>query len=203
MAVVTFPAFHVTGPVHHYVKQGAAVPSNTNPILYLGTAEVQPRIKIDHARKPIMNDIAGTTLPAQKKDDGQIASLAVLLNYFSQSTVQAVRVFGRQGRFSRGSLVYGVSTFQVWQVFENALGNLGLYPNLPIGYFWPQVDWMSLEDGPGNQDQKILCQWEASNLFTPQAQTNIVNNVVGPGEREWVLYSQNPNDFPPEVRVPQ
>jgi len=196
MAAAAFPGFHVTGPVHHYVA-----PFGLGDPLYLGTAEVQPRVQVSNARKQIMNDIAGTSLAAQEKDDGQIAAIGVLLNRFSQTTLFALRPSGFQARFSRGQLVYGYKTFALWMVFENFLdaATRAMYPNLPIGYYWPQVDWVDIEDAPGNQDQKVMCQWKASNQWTGQASPD----VVADGERSWFLYSQNVAYFPASVLVPQ
>lgn len=214
MADLSFPAYHVTGPVHHYVR----VPDpynlgSQNAIEYLGTCEVQPRVQVTYAKVPIMNDIAGRSLPAQKKDDGQSATIAALLNRFSQNTLYNLRAAdlvygaGRQGRFARGLLMYGVKTFELWQVFENYLDpdTRAQYPDLPIGYYWPQVEWVALEDVPGNSDQKIVCQWEASAEFTGLP-TGVGNSpTVQSGTREWVLFSQTDNltVFPNEVRQPQ
>jgi len=214
MPSAAFPAYHVTGPVHHYVRipdpygQGSQ-----GAILYLGTCEVQPRVQISYAKVPIMNDIAGRTLPAQKKDDGQSATIAALLNRFSQDTLYEARsadLFygaGRQGRFARGTLMYGVKTFELWQVFENYLDvdTRAMFPDLPIGYYWPQVEWVALEDVPGNSDQKVLCQWEASALWTGLPDGIGTSATVAAGTREWMLFSQVDDlaRFPADVRIPQ
>lgn len=202
MADPTYPAYHVTGPVHHYVR----LPGDALPY-YLGTCETQPRVAITHVRRPIMNDVAGPDIPAQKKDGGHGATLSVLLNRFSQGTFAYLRPAGLQGRFSRGQLIYGVKTFELWQVFENYLDATvrAQYPDLPIGYYWPQVDWTETEDMPGNIDQKVLCQWEASAQWTGLANgVGLANaNQVVAGNRRWLLYSQNVADFPAAVLVPQ
>jgi len=217
VAEASFPAFHVTGPVHHYVRfpDWSVAVGATSDIQYLGTCEVQPRVQITYAKLPVMNDIAGRTLPAQKKDDGQTATIAALINRMSQDVLwnlrasELVKNAGRQGRFARGQLMYGIKTFELWQVFENYLDvdTRALYPDLPIGYYWPQVEWAVLEDAPGNSDQKVLCQWEATPMFTglpAMVGTTSANQVVA-GTREWLLFSQSDDltTFPLDVRVPQ
>jgi len=214
MADATFPAFHVTGPVHHYYRRPARYVGDqwANRIYYLGTAVTQPRMAVTHVRRPVMNDIAGPDVPAQKKDGGRLAAISVLLNRFSHWALDDLKPLGQQGRFNRGLLVYGVKTFELWQVYENgvaALGDAGLralYPDLPLGYYWPQVDWVTNEETPGNVDEQVLVQWEASELFTglpTLVGTTPVGNAVPNGAREWLLFSQAVAAFPDEVRVPQ
>ncbi len=216
MAVATFPAFHVTGPVHHYVRRPAryAGDPNANSIFYLGTAETQPRMAVTHVRRPIINDLAGPDVPAQKKDGGRLASISVLFNRFSHWALDDLRPPGRASRFSRGQTVYGVKTFELWQVYENTVLAVGppvnadlgaLYPDLPWGFYWPQVDWVTDEHTPGNIDEKVLVQWEASEVFTglPTLVGRADGATVIASHREWVLFSQAAADFPAAVRVPQ
>lgn len=209
MAEATFPAYHITGPVHHYYRRPARFVGDPfgNTIYYLGTAETQPRMGITHIRRPIINDVAGPDVPAQKKDGGRVASVSVLFNRFSHWAADDLTPPGQAGRFSRGLLVYGVKTFEVWQVFENWLDVdvRAQFPDLPIGFYWPQVDWTAQEETPGNIDEKRLFQWEASEQWTGMPTGVGVNspNVVPAGSREWLLFSQNPAAFPADVRVPQ
>lgn len=203
MASQSFPAYRVTGPVHHYVA--APLPTGGGYIYYLGTAEVQPIVRWQPQMKPIMNDIGGGSIPVQYKDDGEMATIAVNLNYVSLRALDYIGAMGgnsgRQGRFSRGQPILGLKSFRLWQVFENWLdvGTRALYPDLPIGYYWPQVKWVDLQDAPGNIDQKKNAAWECIPYFTPQN----VYSAVAAGEREWVLYSTAAADFPTDVRVPQ
>lgn len=214
MADATFPAFHVTGPVHHYYRRPARYAGDpwANKVYYLGTAETQPRLAVSHVRRPIINDIGGPDVPSQKKDGGRLAAISVMFNRFSHWAIGDLKPPGQQGRFSRGQVVYGVKTFELWQVYENAVGALtdtglaALYPDLPLGYYWPQVDWVTNEETPGNIYEKIMVQWEASELFTDLATlvgTSPVGTAPFAGSREWLLFSQDPTTFPAEVRVPQ
>lgn len=200
MAAAAYPAFHVTGAVHHYVNwSGLSAP------LYLGTAESTPQIKLVSTSKPVMNDITGPTLPAQKVETGEMAQIGVAFNRFSYGTRATLNTHtgpGRRGRFDRGLLKFGRYTFQLWQVFENATDATvrALYPGLPLGFYWPQVELLS-KDSPriGNQDELWVPTFEAQPYFTPQA----VATTVASGEREFFLYSQADADFPAAVLVPQ
>ncbi len=200
MADQAFPAYHVTGAVHHYVSwAGLAAP------IYLGTCESTPQIKLIDTSKPVMNDITGPTLPAQKVETGEMAMIGCAFNRFSYSSRTSLTLRagpGRRGRFSRGLLRFGRTTFELWQVFENALdaGVRAVYPNLPLGYYWPQVELLS-KDSPriGNQDELWVASFEAQPYHVPQANPSA---VVG-GEREFFLYSQADASFPTAVLVPQ
>lgn len=202
MAAAAFPAFHVTGAVHHYVRWPGLADSAA---IYLGTAESTPQLKFVNAAKPVMNDITGPMLPAQKVEGGEMATIAVAFNRFSAAT-RALLVArdggGRRGRFSRGLLRFGRTTFELWQVFENYLNAdvRALYPSMSIGFYWPQVEMVG-RDMPrlGNQDELWVPTFEAQPLFVPQADPT----TVGAGEREFYLYSQDPANFPAGVQVPQ
>lgn len=213
MAASASPAFQVTGAVHHYVASGLHGTSPTP--LYLGTAESTPQVRFQEMGKPVMNDVTGPLLPAQKVDGGEMATIAVALNYFSYSTFSTMRLWsantgaahmGRRNRFSRGLTRYGRATFRLWQVFENALdsGIRATYPNLPLGRYWPQVELITKEvPREGTQDQLIVVTFEAQPYFVPQASPT----TVASGEREFFLFSELDADFPNSpnggVLVPQ
>lgn len=199
MAAPAYPAFQVTGAVHHYVAW-----PGTNP-LYLGTAEATPQVRKVKTSKPVMNDSTGPVLPAQKVNTGEMAVIAVPFNRFSQATVDALLLRtgpGRQGRFSRGTLKFGVNTFVLWQVYENSLNPVqrALYPGLHRGYYFPQVELLD-ENLPrtGNTDELWVPTFEAQPYFVPQADPT----QVQAGEREFWLYSQDDASFPTDVLVPQ
>jgi len=200
MAAAAFPAFHVTGAVHHYVQwTGLAAP------LYLGTAESTPQIKFVDTGKPVMNDITGPLLPAQKVEGGEMATMAVAFNRFSQGTRTSLLERaggGLRDRFSRGRLRFGWRTFSLWQVFENYLdaNARALYPNMHIGFYWPQVEMVG-KDSPrlGTQDELWVPTFEAQPYFIPQAGASTVTG----DERSFWLYSQDVADFPAAVQVPQ
>lgn len=199
MAAAASPAFHVTGAVHHYVRYlGISTP------IFLGTCEATPAIRFQEMSKDVMNDIFGPRLPGQRVEAGEIATISAPLNRFSKSSLQAmlgVIAPARRTRYSRGQLVFGRNTFELWQVFENYYNGLvSSYPGLEPGYYWPQVHLVA-KDLPrlGNQDQLYVLNCEAHPKWIAQANAT----VVAAGEREFQLFSSAPADFPVEVQVPQ
>lgn len=215
MAVLSLPDYHVTGPVHHYLRSPAA----PNQIFYLGTAETTPRVELRPAYQDVMNDIAGRSLPAQRTFDGESAMIGTVLTRFSKSAyawaLQAGVMIapGFEGRFSRGSLVYntrvpgGLSTarntarsFELWLVFENYWNPAYQSPNQTPGYYFPQcVFAQHVRDTLGTAAEKMLLAIDAQPYWMPQQS---IANVSGT-ERAWLLYSTAEADFPVDVRVPQ
>lgn len=200
MANQAYPTFHVTGAVHHYVSwTGLAAP------IYLGTCESTPQLKLISTSKPVMNDITGPTLPAQKLETGEMGLIGCAFNRFSYGTRLALinrSGPGRRNRFDRGVLKYGRYTFEMWQVFENSLDASirAIYPNLPRGFYFPQVELLSKESPRyGNQDELWVASFEAQPYYVPQSNPSVVQT----GEREFFLYGQDDSLFPAAVLVPQ
>lgn len=207
MAQPSFPAYNVTGAVHHYIR----TPATEGLIYYLGTCEVQPDIQIWELSANAMNDEAGRILPGQKTDQGQKADLALQMSRFSQKAYDILMTprginngltvdLGHQGRFSRGSLIFGVKTIELWQVFENATNVAFRGPNMPLGYYWPQVE--VLNHAPvklGTQETHLLIVAEAQPWKIPQANSQAVSG----NERSWVLYQVDDAAFPADVLIPQ
>lgn len=202
MAVPSFPEFHVTGPVHHYVR----VP-NISSIFYLGTAEVTPKVEHRPFYSDTFNDIGGTQVPMQRTEQGEMGVMGVLLNRFSKDAYDKITqvgasVVGRghRGRFSRGALVFGLGSFELWQVFENATNPAFRSTGLEMGYYWPQVDLgPHTRDRLGSDTEKLLVVFEAYPYWIPQNSPSTVSGT----ERSWQLYDMNDSSFPAAVRVPQ
>lgn len=212
MATPSFPDVHVTGPVHHYIR--AARGSDPNVIYYLGACEVTPQVQSKKYTKPAMNTIAGAVLPLQKTYQGNAATVSALLTYFSKSAITQILesdnasgntpIAGTESRWSRGHLVFGQSTFELWQVYENFFNpTAGVVTNgLEIGYYWPQVELLEEQRlAEGTQEQQIMYVFDCQPYWVPQASHTVVNEVAN--ERGWILYTNDPNDFPADVRVPQ
>lgn len=205
MATPSFPDYHVTGAVFHFIKT-----PNSGSIYYLGTCEDKPDIFIHEAHRPVMNDEAGHVLPGQKTDQGQRADIGLTLTKYSElayAFLQAIRgtanglqvAVGQAGRFSRGSTVFGSKTFELWQVFENSL-NSTYRRSQPLGYYWPQVE--VVDHGPvrlGTQEKVLQLVLDAQPWKVPQASPTAVTGY----ERSWVLYQNDDEAFPAAVLVPQ
>lgn len=202
MASLSLPAYHVTGAVHHFLRSPAS-PSN---IYYLGTAETTPRVELRPAYRDIMNDIAGRTLPGQRTFDGEAAMIGTVLTRFSKEAyawiLQAGVTIapGFEGRYSRGSLVFGVKTFELWLVFENYWNPLYRTPNQTPGYYFPQCMLAAhTRDTLGTEGEKLLLAIDAQPYWLPQQSINAVQG----NERSWLLHSTAEADFPVGVQVPQ
>ena len=206
MAVPSFPSVNVTGPVHHYVRT-----LNSTNIYYLGTAEVTPQMRRRTYKTDVKNDIAANQLPFQRTYDGEAATLGVLLTRYAKLTEAAIDLRtnpltllqsarGRDSRWSRGSLIYGQWTFELWQVFENFSNPVVATPGLEIGWYWPQVELLDHDqEESGTRAQKLQYVFDCTPKWTGQLSAT----VVAPGEREWLLYSTDPLLFPTDVQVPQ
>lgn len=205
MAIPSFPDFQVTGAVHHYIR----TPDDGN-ILYLGTAEVTPKVAHKPFYKDVMNDIAGKSLPAQKTHDGEMAVIGVLLTRYSKAgygeltdvgIAAGIQVTsGRESRFARGALAFGTQTFELWQVFENATDAAFRQVDMELGYFWPQVLLASHDrDTLGTEAEKLMLVFEAY----PQRQPYASASQVGPTGGQWLLYRFDDAAFPTDVLVPQ
>jgi hypothetical protein len=216
-----FPAFHVTGAVHCWV--GTDAPGTTSNVYFLGTCQVQPQFQIQQVSTDVHNDLVGPSLPAQKIDNGEVGSLGLALNRFSKSTLQVLRLLragggvssnpGRRNRYSRGGLVYGSRTFQLWCVFDNALDGAGalcatnaaprsLFPGLEAGFWFPQVEILAESDmqlGNGKDEVKLMT-FEAQPYFQPISSGY---TAVNSGDRQFTLYSNLDAAFPAVVCAPQ
>lgn len=207
----SFPEVHVTGPVHHCIKLwGEGTP------FYLGTAEVTPQMQIRTYRTNTMNDIAGKTLPFQKHWDGQAATVSVLLTRFSKEAVRQLKMIaknsdihlspGNERRWARGSLVYPFACVTLWQVYDNFVNPFGASTGLEPGYVWFQAEVLQMDEVKlGTQGQGLLCVFDCTPQWIPQASSTAVNDAVN--ERGWSLYSQSEDYFDgtigPAVQIPQ
>jgi hypothetical protein len=179
-------------------------------VYYLGTAEVTPQVQATRYVSPGMNDTAGKTLPMQKTNDGEDARIVSLFTRYSKPVYNLLRTNllmpapGFETRWARGGLVYGQMTFELWLVFEQFFNPLGTTAGLEPGFYFPQVELRqhNLEKG-GTQVEGKLMVFDASGYWIPQASSQ----AVAGNERGWVLYSQNPADFPitgtDRVDIPQ
>lgn len=220
MAAAAFPAFHVTGAIHHYI----AAYGSTTP-LYLGTCESHPSVSFQETFTDVRNDMTGPSLPAQRIENGEVGNLAIGLNRFSKATwlgFLASNAPGNRGRWSRSNLVFGGIAVQLWMVFENFLDNTvkAQFPSMEIGWYWPQVhitgkEYPRLGNG---QDTLLVIHGEAHPQFTGNAINAQATGVADPtavaaGERQFFMYSSDSTGtytfgagvgyFPAAVRVPQ
>lgn len=206
MAALALPDFHVTGPVHQFVR----TPGTGGAALYLGTSEVTPKVDVKPMVGDVFNDIGGRAIPMQKTDQGEMAVVGTLLNRYSQGTMNTILARGakikkgQRTRGSKGSLLFGVADFELWLVFENAMpfapGAGNRVNGLELGYYFPRaIIGGQTDDALGTDVRKALMVFECYEYMLPQASATAVQG----NERSWLLYSTVDADFPADVRVPQ
>lgn len=199
MAIPSFPSVHTTGPVHHYVRTADA-----SSIYYLGTAEVSPKMQVQRAYVDVINDKSGPILPHQRIDAGESAVIGVMLTDFSKSALSAVMMAGAikglrtgpaiGGGLSRGSLVFGQQTFELWQVFD-FYGTTQATPGLEPGRYWPQVTLVAPQDEQvGTSGAKVMAVFDAQPQRVPR-------NGNTPGS--FILARWDTDAFPADVLLPQ
>lgn len=203
MAVISLPAFHVTGPVHHFIR----TPQEEPDIWFLGTAEVTPKVEHRVMQADTFNDIGGSMVPMQRTAQGEMAVIGTLLNRFSKGAVDLLNnlsaqplAAGFEGRFSRGPLVFGVSSFELWLLFDFATNPAFRSPGLEMGYYFPQcVVGGKTRDRLGTDTEKFLLVAEAYPFWVPQASANSISGF----ERAWQLYANDDASFDLTQLVPQ
>lgn len=194
MAIASLPEFHVTGAIHHFIRT-----PQLEQIMYLGTAEVTPNIEHRIMRADVFNDIGGTGVPMQRTNQGQMAVIGTLLNRFSKGAIVALKnlsaqpvAAGQEGRFSRGALVFGPSTFELWLLYEFSTNPTFRSDGLELGRYYPQVDVTGINSPRlGTDVEKCLLVMEAYPYWIPQTSTNTVAGT----ERGWMLYDQSDLGF--------
>jgi hypothetical protein len=207
MALPSFPSINVSGVVHHYVRITSV--GGSQEIYALGQAEVTPQMTRLKHKQRVMNDIAGKTLPFQKTYDGEDARVSVLLSRFSnlawgalleqdESLGGLIPIAGQESRWARGSLVYGQTSFELWQVYDNFFAPAGVDvgENLEIGWYWPQVEIVEHDTiAAGTQAEKLMLVFECTAYWIDYEDTS--GDYGPPGG--WLLYSNNPAFFPAAV----
>lgn len=161
---VSYPAIHTTGPIHHYLRASGTF--GTGDIWYLGTCETQPVLRINRYSKAVFNDIAGRSIPIQETHDGHDADIGLALSRFSQLAYLQLQKYsdsansiyegnGDETFLSRGSLVYGPRTFELWQWFS-FYNTPAAQANMPAGYYFPQCKLVGHELSKCGSEAKVL-----------------------------------------------
>jgi hypothetical protein len=203
------PGIKVTGPVHHFVQivtpfiGASTTAAGAGSIFYLGTAEVQPQIKVKKVAIPVKNDIGGRLLPSQNVYQGQMGQIGVALNRFSLRALNEIKVVGGTGGIYKGrdyynavgALEFDKYTFRLWQVngFYNWVTPVvSGATEIPPGRYWPNV---RLDD---EDDQKIgTIDWTKLLVMTAYKLP-----TCSSGLWDGVLYSEEAADFPAGVQTP-
>lgn len=192
MAAPSFPAFWVTGPVHHFIRYAGT-------LYFLGTAEVTPLVDHRIMRADTFNDIGGSMVPMQRTHQGEMCVIGTVLNRFSRVGVDVLDkvgptlgAAGTETRFSRGGFVFGPRSFELWLKFDNyddpAYRAAGLEP----GLYFPQVDLTGkTRQRLGTDTEKELLTFECFPYWIP----NPSQNGLQGNARGWQLYGNTEFTF--------
>lgn len=188
MSVVRLHSF---GPVHHFVRfRGEALG------LYLGTAEVSPRVDVTPYTLGVMNDLAGRQTAYQDVDDGEEHAVASVLNNVDIAVFKRVRdrvdhladpnTHGFDDRHRRGSMVRGYGDFQLILIYEFT----GVLPA------HPQAD-VDMQQGRIYASCPFVAYREdaSKTRITEYACTFLCKSLYNPGLRGFQLYSEKSADF--------
>lgn len=181
---MALPSFHVTGPVHHFVAFAGDAQAT-----YLGTAEVTPKVEHRIMQADTFNDLGGSMVPMQRTEQGEMAVIGTLLNRYNKDAMYLLQelsvqpvVAGERGPFSRGGLVFGPSSFELWLLFTNATNAAFRTPGLEMGYYFPQVCLTGMtRDRLGTDTEKLLLVCEAYPYWVPS----------GTYAGDWQLYAND------------
>lgn len=192
MANLSLPAIWVTGPVHHYIRY-------SGQLYYLGTAEVTPLVDHRIMRNDVFNDIGGTGVPMQRTHQGEMVVVGSMLNRFSKIGLGVLDNLGptlgsagTENRFSRGGLVFGPRSFELWLKYDNYDDAGWRAAGLEPGIYFPQVDLTGkTRQRLGTDAEKELLTFECFPYWIPQAS---INSVSG-NERGWQTYGNTEFTF--------
>ena len=151
-ATNSHPRIHTTGPVHHFVRVPPDPADGTPAVVYyyLGTCQTNPVIRIRKNRLNVMNDLGGRVVPFQELEQGESASISLLLNRFSNTAYSSLMTLpqgtwssespGVETRYHRGQLTYGLHTFGLYQIFDWYGQSFPGADQIIQGYYWPTCE---------------------------------------------------------------
>lgn len=167
----------VTGPIHHYLL----LPYNAGQAVYLGTAKVAPKIRIQRAYKKVFNDLTGQLLPFERIFQGEEAQIISPLNRFNQQVYALIASAPRQGApgstaaGSHGPLDIGAKVYQnscgfglILQFPFASTVNSPAGEGMPVCYYFPVCvsevdDFTSL----GTAEEEIMLAITAQQGYIP------------------------------------
>lgn len=205
----SFPAIHVTGPVHFFARTPAHANYSTgNPaakLWYLGTCETKPQIQVTHHRLPVFNDLGGRKAPFQSIKQRETAVVGLMLNRFSHHAFNAIATAGGQdlqvsgtgiglgteSYLGPGSLTFGVSTVEIWARYT-FFGTTNASAGLPLGRYFPCCELVEHQIAKsGTEEEAMLLVFQAQSLWTG-------TGTPASGALGFKCFSERYEDFPAE-----
>lgn len=133
------PALYTSGCQHLFAQlRGQGTPQ------YLGTCVTAPEQEAEKFKIEVMNDLSGRSVPFQLVQDGEKWLVTAVMNRFSLALVQSILSLesggspaapGSESGVARGTLVIGISDFQLFVVnayagttAQGATGTPGVIP---------------------------------------------------------------------------
>src|SRR5271170_4482912 len=113
-ALITTP-----GTIYSFVQFPPGFPGGIGPF-YLGSCTIAPEPQAEKFRIPVLNDQGGRSVPFQLIKDGERWDILLSMNKFDLVVNRAIRSLdgggaplGSETGYARGTLVIGVSDFQL------------------------------------------------------------------------------------------
>lgn len=123
---------YTTGPVHIYSQN-----ITTGSYGYIGTCETTPEIKFSPNKLPVMNDVAGRSIPLDYIEEGTDATISCVFTRFDRSVLDQCLYYnsvatgggnGYETRLNRGSLVKAFKLILQFSFYGTAEAQSGLLP---------------------------------------------------------------------------
>lgn len=202
----SFPAIHVTGPVHWFVRTPAYT-ANPAKIWYLGTCQTKPQMKVEKLSLDVFNDLGGRKKPFNSIDQGETGLVGLALNRYSKVALDAMQNAGGydsgfgvgvKNSLAVGALQFGTQTVELWALYPfygtvNApLGSAGI----PKGRYFPVAKIEAVEDVEiGTTENLKLIAFSMQNLWGG------VPSGGGAYPLGFKCYSERTEDFPADVAL--
>jgi hypothetical protein len=183
------------GPIHIFAafRTGTNTPNGNNPAsspgttagYYVGTCVEAPEPEDEKFKLPVMNDLSGRSVPFQLVQDGEVWLVMMTLNRFDLDIVKWMRavdsgvpfagpaapplnVLGSETGFARGTLVMGVSDFQLITVNGYAgTAAAGMVDLSTARTFKTSTIRKYKESTAGTRVLEVAMAIECQNLFDP------------------------------------
>lgn len=169
-----------TGPAYFFVAGGTKSPTSA---LFLGTAEVNPKFRIQREFTPVFNDIGGRKVPFELIYEGQQAFIFSELNRYNESVYAACAdapthnglVGNGNPLQTRGANAFGeIGTLMLTEsknlyliiVFPYASKAVFSNNNMPLGYIFPGSVLRGPDDHTiGTGDRKISLIFQSIPIY--------------------------------------
>lgn len=161
------------GPIHHF----AILRTAPTTVRYLGTAVLAPEPEGEKFKLPVMNDLAGRSVPFQLIQDGESWMVMTTLNRFDAALLRDIRALesggaglGQESGLARGTLNIGVSDWSL--ILLNGYASTaaaGTNPaDLEVGKQWFTCNIRKYKESTvGTRVKEVAMIIDCQNLYIP------------------------------------